>query len=32
MIGLEINIEKSMNMLLTYYQNGGQNREVKIEN
>jgi hypothetical protein len=31
-IGLEINVEKSMYMLLSRHQNVGQNRDIKIPN
>jgi hypothetical protein len=31
-IGIEINVEKTRNMLLSHQQNAGQNRDVKIAN
>jgi hypothetical protein len=31
-VGLEINIEKTKYMLLSHYQNAGQNQETKIAN
>jgi hypothetical protein len=31
-IGLEVNVEKTKYMLVSHYQNAGQNREIKIGN
>jgi hypothetical protein len=31
-VGLEVNIEKTKDMLVSRYQNAGQNRDVKITN
>jgi hypothetical protein len=31
-VGLEINVEKTKYMLLSYHQNGGQNHDIKIAN
>jgi hypothetical protein len=31
-VGLEVNAEKTKYMLLSHYQNAGQNRDIKIAN
>jgi hypothetical protein len=31
-VGLEINVEKTKNMLRSHHKNAGQNRDIKIEN